>query len=92
MVLGSSQSGVSAHCDAVQRGCFIEGLLVINERVELSAVLKVTSQVTAGLSVRETDLGFHCSWSSATKISNTDQQIHNFSVKVLRSILLQLRM
>lgn len=43
VVHGSSQSGVSAHCDAVQRDCFIEGLLVINERVELSAVLKVAS-------------------------------------------------
>lgn len=33
-----SQSGVSAHCDAVQKDCFIKGLVVINERVELSAV------------------------------------------------------
>lgn len=40
---GSGQSGVSAHCDPVQRDCFIEGLVVINERVELSTVLKVTS-------------------------------------------------
>lgn len=39
-------------------GCFIEGLLVINERVELSAVLKVISRVAAGLAVRETDLRF----------------------------------
>lgn len=40
---GPSQSGVSAHCDPVQKDCFIKGLAVINERVELSAVLKVTS-------------------------------------------------
>lgn len=37
----SSQSGVSAHCDPVQRGCFIKGLVVINERVELSTVPKL---------------------------------------------------
>ena len=38
-----SQSGVSAHCDPVQKDCFIKRLVVINERVELSTVLKVTS-------------------------------------------------
>ena len=42
MVCRPSQSGLSAHCDPVQRACFIKGLVVINERVELSMVLKVS--------------------------------------------------
>lgn len=42
VVCASIQSGVSAHCDPVQKDYFTEGLDVINEWVELSAVLKVS--------------------------------------------------
>lgn len=35
-----SQSGVSAHCDPVLKVCFIEGLVVINGRVEQSTESK----------------------------------------------------
>lgn len=37
-----SQSGVSAHCDPVLKDCFIEGLVVINGRVEQSTESKVS--------------------------------------------------
>lgn len=58
----------------------LKGLLVINERVELSAVLKVTSRVTAGLSVSDTDVEFFTAAEAAE--TKTPAQINKYTISV----------